>query len=97
MKGKEVYKLKEIMRYCKTRIYAQPIPSKRDVEEARCDKIMEQLDQIMEEVDLTKMVNLLEEQINNGDYTAMDLAAAFLYQALGKADQDRGRQEGFQL
>ena len=45
---------------------------------------MEQLDQIMEEVDLTKMVNLLEAQINNGDYTAMDLAAAFLYQALGK-------------
>ena len=41
------------------------------------------------------MVNLLEEQINNGDYTAMDLAAAFLYQALGKADQDRGRQEDF--
>ena len=95
VKGKEVYKLKEIMRYCKTRIYAQPIPSKQDVEEARCDKIMEQLDQIMEEVDLTKMVNLLEEQINNGDYTAMDLAAAFLYQALGKADQDRGRQEDF--
>ena len=54
VKGKEVYKLKEIMRYCKTRIYAQPIPSKRDVEEARCDKIMEQLDQIMEEVDLTR-------------------------------------------
>lgn len=95
VKGKEVYKLKEIMRYCKTRIYAQPIPSKQDVEEARCEKIMEQLDQIIEDVNLTKMVNLLEAQINNGDYTAMDLAAAFLYQALGKADQDRARQDGF--
>ncbi len=95
VKGKEVYKLKEIMRYCKTRIYARPVPTKQDVEEARCDKIMEHLDQIIEEVDLTKMVNLLEEQINNGDYTAMDLAAAFLYQALGKAGQDRGHQESF--
>ncbi len=24
--GKEVYKLKDIQRYCKTKIYAQPIP-----------------------------------------------------------------------
>lgn len=38
VKGKEVYKLKEIMRYCKTKIYAQPIPSMRDVEEAKCEK-----------------------------------------------------------
>lgn len=95
VKGKEVYKLKEIMRYCKTKIYAQPIPSQRDVEEAKCEKIMEQLDQIIEEVDLTKMVNLLEAQINNGDYTAMDLAAAFMYQALGKSEQERGRQEHY--
>lgn len=83
------------MRYCKTKIYAQPIPSKRDVEEARCDKIMEQLDQIIEEVDLTKMVNMLESQINNGDYTAMDLAAAFLYQALGKVEREATKQDNF--
>ncbi len=95
VKGKEVYKLKEIMRYCKTKILAQPIPTMRDVEEARCDKIMEQLDQIIEEVDLTKMVNMLESQINNGDYTAMDLAAAFLYQALGKAERDAAKQDNF--
>lgn len=97
VKGKEVYKLKEIMRYCKTKIYAQPIPSKKDVEEAKCDKIMEQLDEIIEGVDLTKMVNLLEAQINNGDYTAMDLAAAFLYQALGKADTQSKRDEFFEF
>ena len=95
VKGKEVYKLKEIMRYCKTKIYAQPIPSMRDVEEAKCDKIMEQLDQIIENEDLTKMVNMVEAQINNGDYTAMDLAAAFLYQALGKADREGVKQDNF--
>ena len=63
LKGKEVYKLKEIMRYCKTKIYAQPIPSMRDVEEAKCEKIMDQLDQIIENEDLTKMVNMIESQI----------------------------------
>jgi ATP-dependent RNA helicase DeaD len=83
------------MRYCKTKILAQPIPSMRDVEEAKCEKIMEQLDQIIEEVDLTKMVNLLDAQINNGEYTAMDLAAAFLYQALGKAEREVVKQDAY--
>ena len=95
VKGKEVYKLKDIQRYCKTKIYAQPIPSMRDVEEAKCEKIMDQLDQIIENEDLTKMVNMIESQINNGDYTAMDLAAAFLYQALGKAEREGVKQDNF--
>ena len=73
------------MRYCKTKIYAQPIPSMRDVEEAKCDKIMEQLDQIIENEDLTKMVNMVEAQINNGDYTAMDLAAAIFISGTWKS------------
>ena len=83
------------MRYCKTKIYAQPIPSMRDVEEAKCEKIMDQLDQIIENEDLTKMVNMIESQINNGGYTAMDLAAAFLYQALGKAEREGVKQDNF--
>ena len=45
--------------------------------------------------DLTKMVNMIESQINNGDYTAMDLAAAFLYQALGKAEREGVKQDNF--
>ena len=35
VKGKEVYKLKDIQRYCKTKIYAQPIPSSDDVAKIR--------------------------------------------------------------
>lgn len=58
-------------------------------------KIMDQLDQIIENEDLTKMVNMIESQINNGDYTAMDLAAAFLYQALGKAEREGVKQDIF--
>lgn len=87
VRGKEVYKLKEIMRYCKTRIYAERIPTLQDVEEAKCEKIMENLDRIIEERDLTKMVNLIEAQVNHSDCTAMDIAAAFLYLALGKEER----------
>ena len=84
IKGKEIYKLKDIMRYCKTKIVAMPIPSRSDVEEAKVDKIMEQLERIIEEQNLTRIMNTLEEEINNSDYSAMEIAAAFMYQALGK-------------
>lgn len=95
VRGKEVYKLKEIMRYCKTKIYAQPIPSIRDVEQIKSEKILGQMEQIIEEENLTKMINIIGDAVNTSDYTAMDLAAAFLYQALGKVDRDTDKQENY--
>ena len=38
--GKEVYKLRDIQRYCKTKIVPQPIPSIDDVTEIKADKIL---------------------------------------------------------
>lgn len=38
--GREVYKLKDIRRYCKAKIKAQPIPSLNDVTETRVEKIL---------------------------------------------------------
>ena len=49
VKGKEVYKLKEIQRYCKTKIYAQPIPSSDDVAEIKAEKVLGEIGQIIEE------------------------------------------------
>lgn len=84
VKGKEVYKLKDIMRYCKTKIYAQPIPSSADVAQIKAEKIMDNIATIIEEEDLRSMINFIEKQINESDYTAMDIAAAFLKQELGE-------------
>lgn len=83
VKGKEVYKLKDIMRYCKTKIYAQPIPSSEDVAQIKAEKVMDQIAGIIEEEDLREMINFIEKQINESDFTAMDIAAAFLKQAIG--------------
>ena len=41
--GKEVYKLREIQRYCKTRIIPQAIPSLDDVDSIKADKILDQV------------------------------------------------------
>ena len=78
VKGKEVYKLKDIMRYCKTKIYAMPVPSLNDVNQIKIEKIMERIGVIIEEEDLNAMINMIEKQVNESDYTAMDIAAAFL-------------------
>ena len=83
VKGKEVYKLKEIQRYCKTKIKAQPIPSSDDVAAIKADKILDGIGQMIEDGDLRDMIELIEQQVNNSDYTAMDIAAAFLKQAIG--------------
>ncbi len=96
VKGKEVYKLKDIERYCKTKILARKLPSMDDVTEIKTEKIMEQLERIMEENDLSRMVDLIESKINEADYTAMDIAAAFLRQALyGYEEKDNGKDDIF--
>lgn len=86
VRGKEVYKLKDIMRYCKTKIYAQPIPSRDDVAAIKADKVLDNIANIIENEDLREMIDLIEEQVNSADYTAMDIAAAFLKQAISSVD-----------
>ncbi|MEY8391016.1 DEAD/DEAH box helicase [Lachnospiraceae bacterium] len=98
VKGKEVYKLKDIQRYCKTKILAQKIPSMEDVAQVKLEKIMEHIGTVIEEEDLTAMVNMVERQVNESDYTAMDIAAAFLKLAMGGSeDNQRAAMEGFEF
>ena len=82
--GKEVYKLKDIQRYCKTKIYAQPIPSLDDVSAIKADNVLGEIKQIIQNEDLSSIINMLEQNINEEDYTAMDVAAAFLKREMGQ-------------
>ena len=91
--GKEVYKLKEIQRYCKTKIYAQKVPSLDDVANTKMENILEDIDRIIETEDLTAMVNAIESKVNGSDYTAMDIAAAFLKMCTGMTMSDDGSAE----
>lgn len=85
--GKEVYKLKEIQRYCKTKIYAQKVPSLNDVANTKMENILGEIDHIIETDDLTKYLHVIESKVNDSDYTAMDLAAAFLKLNSGQSEE----------
>ena len=76
--GREVYKLKEIQRYCKTKIAARPIPSLNDVASTKAEMLFRELGAIIADQDLTPYIDMIEAHVNEEDYTAMDIAAAFL-------------------
>lgn len=38
------------------------------------------------------MIEIIEKQVNDSDYTAMDIAAAFLKQALGQVNLENDRE-----
>lgn len=93
--GKEVYKLKEIQRYCKTKIYAQKVPSLNDVASTKMENILEDIEQIIETEELTSFIQTIENRVNDSDYTAMDMAAAFLKMCTGKKE-DQEEEQYFQ-
>ena len=86
--GKEVYKLRDIQRYCKTKILPQPIPSLNDVTEIKAEKILREAEETIQSTDLTRMVNIIEKKILEDDYTTMDLAAALLRLSMGDEMED---------
>lgn len=81
--GKEVYKLRDIQRYCKTKIIVQPIPSINDVTSTKAEKILDKIHNIIADDDLSKMIDLVETRVNEEDYTSLDMAAAFLKMYMG--------------
>ena len=85
--GREVYKLKEIQRYCKTKIYAQKVPSLNDVANTKIEKLMDTVNQMIEEEDLTTYLQLIQSEVNDSDYTSMDIAAALLKLCAGGKEE----------
>ncbi len=86
--GKEVYKLREIQRYCKTKIIPQAIPSLDDITTIKAEKIMDQVKELLSEADLAKMVQIIEQKLMEEDYTSMDVAAALLKLSMGEENED---------
>ncbi|NLP34233.1 MAG: DEAD/DEAH box helicase [Clostridiales bacterium] len=88
--GREVFKLRDIQRYCKTKIKLQPIPSINDVTAVKAEKILEKVKNIIETEDHIKMIDLVEDKINDYGFTALDMASAFLKMVMG---DENGKEE----
>jgi len=91
--GKEVFKIRDIQKYCNTKINVQPIPSINDVTSVKAEKILDKINAMIENEDLAKMVDLIEARVNEQDYTSLDVAAAFLKMAMGGEESSKIEEE----
>lgn len=85
--GKEIYKLRDIMRYTKTKIQQQKLPTLSDVEEMKTNIYLEKIKSIIEEGHLTKYIHLVD-RLMEEDYTSIDIAAALLKDHLSDVNAD---------
>ena len=85
--GKEIYKLRDIMRYTKTKIVQQKLPTLSDVEEMKTNIFLEKIKDSIQSGGLTKYVNLVE-RLMDEDFAAIDIAAALLKHNLADVRTD---------
>ncbi|NLL94030.1 MAG: DEAD/DEAH box helicase [Clostridiales bacterium] len=86
--GRDIYKIRDIERSCKTVIKARRIPSAADITAAKSDKILAEVIEVMNEKDISAMTRIIEEKLNDEDITALDLCAAFLKVQMGEEISD---------
>jgi ATP-dependent RNA helicase DeaD len=85
--GKEVYKLKSIERYAKTKIKREQMPSINDVAEARFNGLVQQVGHIVENENIRKETHMIEKLLEE-DYSTLDVAAALLKMVMGEGKQE---------
>jgi len=86
--GKEVFKLRDIQRYCKTKIIPQAIPSLNDITEIKAEKILDHAAQVINDIDLSRILHFIDKKLREEDYTSLDLAAALVKLSMGEENQD---------
>ncbi len=87
--GREIYKLKDIMRYTGANIVRQAPPSLADVQEVKVNTFLSKIEETIEAGDLDKYTHLVDKLSNDG-YSSYDIAAALLKLQLhndSKADE----------
>ncbi len=79
--GKEIYKLRDIMRYTNAKIPCRKLPTLSDIEENKFGRFVEKVKGVIAEGHLTKYINLVE-QMNSQDFSSLDIAAALMKMSL---------------
>lgn len=81
--GREIYQLRDIQKFTKTKIEQHKIPSLADVEEIKTDMFLEALKSVINNEDLDKYIHIVE-RLMEEDYTSVETAAALLKIVMNK-------------
>ncbi|GAA4505388.1 DEAD/DEAH box helicase [Hymenobacter ginsengisoli] len=98
--GRDIYKLRDIMRFTKADIKLEQVPSFADVSEVKTTLFLNQIKEVIEKGNLDKYVGRVQRLLDQSeDITSLDIAAALLKMTMKedkRAEQslDAGRERG---
>ncbi len=86
--GKEIYKVRDIEKICKSRMNERRIPSAADIEQVKAKKLLNEVVEVLNNKNLRDSMKMVEERMEEENCTALELAAAFLKYHLGEEKED---------
>lgn len=81
--GGEMYRFRDIKRYTKATITRLPIPSFKEVEEVKTNKLLDEVRKVISAKQLEQYVHVVESLLKQ-DYTSLDVASALLKMYMAK-------------
>lgn len=82
--GREIYKIREIERICKTKMKEKQVPSATAIAAAKAEKILYDAEKILiNDIDLKMLKKHLTKKCNDDERTLLDIAAALLRMQMG--------------
>jgi ATP-dependent RNA helicase DeaD len=89
--GREVYRIRQIQQFTKTKIIAQKVPSISDVEDIRTNLLLEKVKGTVDAGHLGEYSNLVE-KLTQEDYTSLEVAAALLKMMMGEGSTKKEKE-----
>lgn len=86
--GREAYKVRDIERVCHTKIKERKIPSAADITARKAAKILKEATDVIDNEDIGRSMEYILEAVAQGQYSAMQIAAAFMKMKLGDEIED---------
>ena len=86
--GREMYKLREIENICHTKIEERRVPSAKEVTRAKSQKVFAEVIDVIENSDITAALEFVMQKLDEGEYSAEQLAAGFMKLKMGDDIKD---------
>lgn len=83
--GRDIYKLRDIQKYAKTKIIRQDIPTPGDVEERKTALLLDKIREVINDEKHLKYANLVERLMD--EYASIDIASAILKLYIGEEEK----------
>lgn len=86
--GREAYKIRDIERICHTKIKERKIPNAADITARKSEKILREAYAVIEGEDISRAMESILDAVALGQYSATQIAAAFMKMKLGDEPKD---------